>query len=364
MPSFTTYPTITAVTITTSTIVPLQPPHAPVQHQPPNLHVILQFSWLQQILLLSIPLLWLLALLRKSHLHVHKKAEHDAQQHWEEPWLTKDWEALYGLIRLTYDHKWLYTPFWLGRSVQEHWHMSNRPWLRRLLGMGVIPLFIQDGGMNTHRVNFTGCGWTTRFPWVKVPIYQQGKRRAYFEFLVPFPYASKEMATFLESIILNRMGEDVGDARSGRNNSYGVTIRFGPLDRGRVYYAEDNPPVPEDRPLEVGAQCVLKPLLPLKRDGVLKRGYGDHANRLAYFIRNNQPEKIPLLRYADTVLVRLEAQHYGACELDAFLFGLAQAAGLEVQWPEGPCEVAALQELQRCELPTEELHLARPVRIR
>jgi hypothetical protein len=64
--------------------------------------------------------------------------------------------------------------------------MSNRPWLRRLLELGVIPPFIQDGGINTHRVNFTRFGWTTRFPWVKVPIYQQGKRRAYFEFLFRF----------------------------------------------------------------------------------------------------------------------------------------------------------------------------------
>jgi hypothetical protein len=111
--------------------------------------------------------------------------------------------------------------------------------------------------------------------------------------------------------------------------------------------------VPEYRPLEVGAHCVLKPLLPLKRDRALKRGYGDHANTLAYFIRKNQPEKIPLLRYAETAVVGLEAKHYGACALDAFVFGLAQAAGLEVQWPEGLCEEAALRELRRCELPTE-----------
>jgi hypothetical protein len=80
MSSFTTYPTIIAITIMTSTLFLLQPPHAPAQHQPRNLHVIPQLSWLRKILFLSIPLLWLLALLRKSHLHTHKKAEHDAQQ--------------------------------------------------------------------------------------------------------------------------------------------------------------------------------------------------------------------------------------------------------------------------------------------
>jgi hypothetical protein len=168
----------------------------------------------------------------------------------------------------------------------------------------------------------------------------------------------------MESIIQNRMGEEVGGAQSGRNDSYGVTIRFGPPDRGRIYYAEDNPPVPADRPLEVGAQCVLKPLLPLKRDMVLKRSYGTHANTLAYFIRNNHPEKVPLLCESETVLVRLEAKHYGACELDAFVFGLAQTAGLEVQWPEGRCEKTALRELRRCGPPTEELHLVQAMRDR
>jgi hypothetical protein len=358
--TFTSAPTITLVTIMSTTLSAPPPP----THTHPSLLFIQHLIWPRLILLLGLPLIWFLARLHTSQIAHQKRTEHKKHRAWEKPWLTKDWETLYGLMWLSNRRQWNFTPFWLGKNVQRHWHLQNRPWLSQLLGMGVIPLFIQDGGMDMHRVNYTGFRFITRFPYLKTPIYQQGKRRAYFEFLVPFPYGSAKRAALLESVVNNRADEEMGNERFREDFKYGVTMRFGPPDYGRIFVAEDNSPALKNQPLEVGAQCMFKPLLPLKPDGVLKSSYGKHANTLAFFMRNNDPGKVPLLQNAETVLVRVEAQHYGPCELDAFVFGLAQKAGLEIEWPERRCRKAALRELRRCGLPTEGLNLGQQVRDR
>jgi hypothetical protein len=116
----------------------------------PSLLLTLHLTWPRFILLLGLPLIWFLARLHTSQILHQKKKEHKKHKAWEKPWLTKDWETLYGLIWLSNQRQWNFTPFWLGKNVQRHWHLSDRPWLSQLLGMGVIPLFIQDGGMDMH----------------------------------------------------------------------------------------------------------------------------------------------------------------------------------------------------------------------
>ncbi|KAF1911978.1 hypothetical protein BDU57DRAFT_542587 [Ampelomyces quisqualis] len=164
------------------------------------------------------------------------------------------------------------------------------------------------------------------------------------------------MRQFVDRLIKNRAEEEIGDNQVVHDNSYAVTVGESPPDRGdNIVYSKDHRPAPEDCPLEVGAQSALKPLLPFMGDEVHRKGYGVQISCLSTYMRDSNQEKAPLPRYAPTGLVRVEAYHYGACELDAFVFGLAQKAGMEVQWPEGRCHEAALMELEQCGLPIDGL---------
>jgi hypothetical protein len=313
-------------------------------------------STIQQLLFLStIPLAWYFAYQRRQHLSRSKRIY---AGNWTAPWRTTSWNALYGLLALAYDNEWgTNTPFWLYKSIHDTWQTPNRPWLKRLLAMGVIPLHISDGGMSTHRVGYTSWAWRKSWPWVAWPLYQQEKSRACFEFLVPYPDATAPKERFLRAIIENRgEGEEYPMATRGVNEwGYGVSLRMGPPDQGKIYYSIQNPPEREEYPFQVGARSWLEFLLPLKRDKVLRNGYGVRSNRFAYFCRNNNPARVPLLRHADAVIVRLEARHYDVCELDQFVFHLAQKVGLPVQYPEEICRKKALRKLERCELSTEDL---------
>ncbi|KAF2029808.1 hypothetical protein EK21DRAFT_66837 [Setomelanomma holmii] len=316
----------------------------------------LTISSLHILLLLGIPLIWFLSLQRRArNLALNQPAPHTLAE-LEQPWQTNDWATLFGLIGLSNDHRWSHIPLWLYHSIQHRWHQPSRPWLKRLLAMGVIPLYIQDGGIPQHRVNINTFGRRRRFPWFTYPLYQQGKKRAYFEFVVPYPRETREMMNFLNGIISNRIADGMADEPVVRDNSYGVTVRFSPPERGPIYYSIDNPPCRADRPIEVGAKSGMEPLLPFKADRVLKGGFGERCNALAQFMRDFDSSKIPLLRHADdTIVVRVEAKHYGVCELDQFVFGVAQDVGLPVLWPEVECRNAALEELERRGLSTDGL---------
>jgi hypothetical protein len=345
------------VVFTTETVVDVIAPHDR-QSEPSHDHPLSPFT-LQHVhllLLFGTPLIWYLAWVQKARLSAQKAEEDDALHDWEEPWLTNDWATLYGLIRLSNDNQWPHSPLCLNKDIQHHWYHPDRPWLKRLLALGTVPLFIQDGGMDTHYTNYTGFGRKKEFPYFTTPKWQQGKRRAFFEFLVPYPNGSAKMRQFLDSIINNRAEEEIDGNQVVRDNSYAVTVRESPPDRGgKILYSKENRPAPEERPLEVGAQSALKPLLPFMSDEVLRKGYGVRINCLSTYMRGFHPEKVPLLRHAPARLVRVEAYHYGACELDGFVFGLAQKVGLGVQWPEGRCREAALMELEQCGLPVDGL---------
>jgi hypothetical protein len=303
------------------------------------------------LLLISLPLVWLYANLQ-SERNAEQAAAIDLETRiWRHPWLTTDWEVLYGLIGLANDNKWTSrTPFHGYPRLYPVWHAHNRPWCKRLLAMGIIPLFVQDGGMCTYRRPLRGCSRTSKFPWFKTPLYQQGKRRAYMEFLIPHPEAEPKRMQFLNSLLQNRDGP----CESHQSTfSYGVAVRFGP--NGPAFTSDTNPPEHEDLPFEVGASSWLGPLVPFKRDSVLEGGHGKHVNGLENYVRRYDVSKVPLLQHAPTVLVRMEAKHFAPEELDHFVFALAQEAGLDVQWPELLCREAAIAEIERFGLPTDGL---------
>ncbi|KAH7069680.1 hypothetical protein BKA63DRAFT_535860 [Paraphoma chrysanthemicola] len=276
-------------------------------------------------------------------------------EEWERPWKTSDWPTLFGLIGLANDNRWEQTPLWFYKSMHEKWHQHNRPWMKRLLAMGVIPLYIQDGGMEQYRVNFSGFGLKKRFPYFTWPRYIQSKKRAYFEFIIPYCDQNQDRLDFLQEIIVNRTQQVTGYEQAVRDNSYGVTVRIAPPGRGAIYYSIPNPPCLQERPFEIGAQSALELFVPFKRDTVLKRAFAERCNAMAYFFRDCDASRIPLLQHADTILVRLEAKHYGSCELDTYVYSVAERVGLPILWPEVECREAAVKELELCGLPADGL---------
>lgn len=205
--------------------------------------------------------------------------------------------------------------------------------------------------MTTYCVPFKKWGLGKRFPYVRTPVYQQGKKRAYMEFLVPFPHEEPAREEFLTMVMANRRIEDIHDfaMHDAEDFAYGVVTR---RENGRVRMSKANPPEDERKPLEVGARSWLEPLLPFKKDVVLKRGFGEKISMLADYIRNFDEERVPLLAHAPWVLVRIEAKYFGQVQLDRFVFHLAQEAKLSVWWPENACRDAALAEIERLGLST------------
>lgn len=264
---------------------------------------------------------------------------HEDAHGWDAPWLTLDLAALYGLFRLAHEQGWRQTPFLMHKVIQEHWNLPHRPWLRRLLGMGIIPLYIQDGGMD-----------------FELPRYQQAKQRAYIEFVVPYRSIDARMEEFIQRVIDSRV-ED----KKFRDHNFAVLLRYSPPTRGgRLFYSEANPPLSENRPFTVSAQSVVKWLLPFLPDKVLRKGLPDAIVRqgnkhigpsLALYVKGPNASKVTILERLQSILIRVEAQHYGICEIDAYLYGIAQEVGLTVQWPEDNCQRAAEEELARCGLP-------------
>jgi hypothetical protein len=356
--------TITQVASTTTTVLNVSPT--------PFKSFLTNDSFWHVLQLLSLPLVWYLAYRRQKQLSLQqqKKLIENVEGEWDEPWLTDSWDTLFGLIGLANDNKWTHTPFWFYKSIHKAWHQHNRPWMKRLLSRGIIPLYISDGGIDTWHTNRTTWGRKRTFPYFTWPRYVQGTKRAVFEFLMPYPGDAADRRAFLKSIVANRTGDGEelvsrsyrtreGSALPVNDNSYGVSLRFGPPDQGPIYYSVTNPPELEQQPFIVGAESAFEWLLPFLPDTVLKKGFGERTNRLAQFCKNNQPERVPLLRYADTVIVRLEARNYDVCELDRFVYHVAQDAGLGANWPKSRCRTAARQELRRCKLP---LHGLKPSR--
>jgi hypothetical protein len=218
--------------------------------------------------------------------------------------------------------------------------------------MGVIPLTIQDGGISTYRVDANP--WLTwksgPSNWFGWPMYVQSKKRACFEFILLRTYMTEGQRGFVNDADAR---ENFLDAIEVETSGYGVTMCVCEAGKDDIYLvSEQNPPASGDLPMEVGVKSPIAAILPFLRDEVLFKGYGTRANNLSMFCRDNYTDNLGLLKVHDTVVVRLEAKHYGQCNLDAFVYGLAQEAGLEVKFPERTCREEALKELRDCFLPT------------
>jgi hypothetical protein len=126
-----------------------------------------------------------------------------------------------------------------------------------------------------------------------------------------------------------------------------------------------------EAPLEVGAESWLKPLLPFKKDRVLKRGdlveMPDVGNgfanddddkeeevppttevlRLEDYIEN-PGDSIPLLATTPYAIVRVEALGHEPWRLDEWVHRLAKEVGLEDIWKEDELSLAIGELYDEC----------------
>jgi hypothetical protein len=116
---------------------------------------------------------------------------------------------------------------------------------------------------------------------------------------------------FLDAIEDNKVDID-GSNAAVETSGYGVTMCVCEAGKDDIYLvSEQNPPASGDLPMEVGVKSPITAILPFLRDEVLFKGYGTRANNLSMFCRDNYTDNLGLLKVHDTVIVRLEAKHYG-----------------------------------------------------
>ncbi|PVI00828.1 hypothetical protein DM02DRAFT_655073 [Periconia macrospinosa] len=246
---------------------------------------------------------------QRLHASAEAAAKKQADKKWfERVWHSPRWIVLAGLCEL-FIHKVLPFGFWgdaQGRSLQD-W--PNKEYLRKLLRMGIIPLYIQDGGLDTKQDQGE---------------YVQSKKRACFAFLVPMGYGyttpdtvEPERRPFVEFI-----------RRLRDNRGYRVAISM-------ENHAGENcsSPAPDpSQPLEVGARHWFELLLPFLPDSVLQRARGTKADRLDQLATRTYPG---LIDYPNrqSPIVRVEGSLYKQQQaLDFWVYTIAQEVGLEEIW--------------------------------
>ncbi|KAF1829162.1 hypothetical protein BDW02DRAFT_510641 [Decorospora gaudefroyi] len=250
--------------------------------------------------------------------------------------------ALYGLITIAHQNASMHIPFRTKyiRSIQERWNEPKRFALQNLVERGIIPLYIQDGGVSTEEI--ASWGWSTTFPYIKLPISRQAKKRAYFDFVVPHPQR-KEALDFVR--LLTRKGHEFGFSVT-RIDPFTSTVRGG--------FGKSNPPYKGKRfPFSVGAESRLEILLPFLPDKLLVQAHEERIHQLQYYFKGLDTRHIPLLHHSLTSIIRVEAGNWGYVELDVFVYGCAQDAGMQNEWDTNRAWEAANRELERCGLPTE-----------
>ncbi|EFQ96084.1 hypothetical protein P3342_012393 [Pyrenophora teres f. teres] len=240
---------------------------------------------------------------------------------------------------MAYEDKSMYTPIRREciQSIQQRF--KERPQLRMLLEKGIVPLFIQDGGVSTMQTRF--WSWSTEFPFIKLAYFEQAKRRACFEFLLPHP--KRKRAVRFHKLL-------------GQNNwGYGIQLRA----CNQVLHKEligrwSYPAAPyPDVPLSVGAESALEPMLPLLPDKPLDAGRLNTVDGLQWYLKNNESASIPLLHYTDVCIFRVEAGHWGPAELDSFVLACAEKAGMQYRFPVDLMRNQAIKTLERNGLATK-----------
>jgi hypothetical protein len=233
---------------------------------------------------------------------------------------TKEWPVLIGAFDMFLRGEVSTSP------LAEDCETSLREWpekqyLRGLLHMGVIPLKIQDGGVDTRTVSGEGA-WTPS-------MWQQGKKRACFEFLVPMakgysyePPGGRDrrrdaFCRFVNALLDNEDGWHVCVSNELPNDEVDSSV----------------PPPDAELPLERGATSWFETLLPFLPDKTLQLGQGEKNLSFASYAKEIDTAP-PLLTASAFPLVRIEVPHCDRKRLDKWVHGQAREAGMEAIWTE------------------------------
>jgi hypothetical protein len=121
-----------------------------------------------------------------------------------------------------------------------------------------------------------------------------------------------------------------------------VTISTERGDDDRTHWSHEAPPYKHVR--EIGSTSWTPWLLPFKSEHVLQRASNGDVQYISDFMR---PKLVPMLDRHGGPIVRIEAMNSKRTTgLDAWVYGIAQEAGLEKVWNEGIMHAHTAQWMQ------------------
>lgn len=331
-----------SITTPLSSLLSSIPPSisTPLSNIPPS--ILLPLAFLLPLLLLTATHHSLRTTHLRSHLS-HRLTTATATQ-FIPLWNTKSWVVLSLLC-----DQWLRglipgDGMWTPRNAAALRAKEDTSALRKLVRMGIYPLYVQDGGGPfTAREKGGGVSAWGR---VTLPVWRQSKRRAVFEFVVPRGRGWNEedvaglgreeqtrrredakylllMRTLVRSMALRRAGR----WRTAATGIVHVRARDLMDDRWETSKMGPDPEVP----VEVGATSCFKGFLPFKLDRILRGGWvksmmGSVRNWLQYGF---------LLSAVQLPIVRIEAPDDDDIELDKEVLLIAQNFRLDKEgWDE------------------------------
>jgi hypothetical protein len=357
-----TTPTITAIVTIATTSVMTSPGQEPNHQSTTSLYPLSLPSIIKLLtILFSILIVDYFVHRRRVCISTKEDQEQELAEAWQEPWSTKDWSTLYGLIALAHENNIQprYIPFHTEHisTIQVRFKRPHRWALRRLLERGVIPLRINDGGVSTTQAVTWDISLT--IPFIQLPHYQQTKSRAFFEFLIPHAEQA-EVAHLISILGRNRMGYGISkrthNSISPEPDCYTASSLRNRHKSGSGF------------PLSLGAWSICEVLLPFLPDTEILQAQGAWVDWLHSYFRSGPDTEdgqddcsqsdlctervplVPLLQYSSCAIVRLEAPHWGYVELDNFVLGAVEESGLEDRWVWSVCKSRAVEELKRYEL--------------
>lgn len=250
-------------------------------------------------------------------------------------WNTPRWQVLAGLCEL-HMLKVLPHGYWWseadGKSLQDYADQTD---LHTLLRMGVIPLAIEGGGLDTRRDVATvqelvpWLPWWPQLPewWPSVPVYVQSNRRASFSLMVPMAtgYANRDHDVQVDPLRLPYLNF----LRLLRDHTEGYTVIMSRELNRRERTRTIRAPARTDW-LEVGARSVLEYTLPFQSDRILKEGKGREEDSI--IVPSGQQPRLWRHWKRRRPIVRIESMLTHPVRLEQWVLLIARQAGLREIW--------------------------------